>query len=204
MMFVNLRRCKCGCGNKVETSNGWSYGHWNVGIVRSNETKSKMSSWQLGVKKGKNEKLSIVKRGKRLPDEVYKKAARTRVEQGVFKKEKNPMWNPDREGVRIRGLMYRAQNHMLKRVMKRFGTKKENHTDEQLGYSTEQLRRHLESQFLPGMSWDNYGMGPGHWNIDHIREVKTFSISDDIAKINALSNLRPLWWEDNIARNRKS
>lgn len=40
-----------------------------------------------------------------------------------------------------------------------------------LGYSMADLRFHLERQFLPGMTWSNYG----EWHVDHIVPVASFS-----------------------------
>lgn len=71
-----------------------------------------------------------------------------------------------------------------------------------LGYTTSELRDHLERQFLKGMSWDNYG----DWHVDHIIPVATFSFSspddDDFKACWALTNLRPLWATDNMRRQR--
>lgn len=76
-----------------------------------------------------------------------------------------------------------------------------------VGYSREDLVRHLERQFLPGMSWNNYGHGRGKWHIDHILPRASFSISspedDDFKACWALTNLRPLWSEDNQAKGAK-
>ena len=70
-----------------------------------------------------------------------------------------------------------------------------------LGYTVKDLRVHLENQFQPGMSWDNRGA----WHIDHIKSVSSFfeeGITDPRV-INALSNLRPLWAEENFAKGAK-
>lgn len=71
-----------------------------------------------------------------------------------------------------------------------------------LGYTAQQLREHLEQQFTEGMAWANYGRKG--WNIDHIVPVCAFSHSGiddpDFRKCWALSNLRPLWEKDNIAK----
>lgn len=70
-------------------------------------------------------------------------------------------------------------------------------TADLLGYSAEELKAHLERQFLPGMSWSNYG----EWHIDHIVPVASFhftSMNDpEIRRAWSLPNLRPLWAEDN-------
>lgn len=72
-----------------------------------------------------------------------------------------------------------------------------------LGYSIEDLRVHLERQFLKGMTWDNMG----DWHIDHIVPLASFTITgpDDpeLRRAWSLANLRPLWAADNIRKNAK-
>lgn len=72
-----------------------------------------------------------------------------------------------------------------------------------LGYSQEQLKVHLERQFLHGMTWENYG----EWHVDHIVPLSSFSYeSADDAEFKAcwaLTNLRPLWSEQNISKHAK-
>jgi hypothetical protein len=72
-----------------------------------------------------------------------------------------------------------------------------------LGYGIAEFRQHLERQFLRGMSWENMG----EWHIDHIVPLASFTItgSDDpeLRRAWALSNLRPLWARDNIAKGAK-
>ena len=68
---------------------------------------------------------------------------------------------------------------------------------EKLGYTVEDLKRHLESQFEPWMTWDNYG----EWEIDHVRPDSWFSYdsldSDELKRSLALSNLQPVSASDN-------
>ncbi len=70
-------------------------------------------------------------------------------------------------------------------------------------YTLADLMRHLERQFLPGMTWDNRG----EWHIDHIVPLASFSYAspDDLEfkAAWALTNLRPLWARDNIQKNAK-
>lgn len=72
-----------------------------------------------------------------------------------------------------------------------------------LGYSLEDLRAHLERQFLRGMSWENMG----EWHIDHIVPLASFTITgpDDpeLKRAWALTNLRPLWAKDNLSKGAK-
>lgn len=72
-----------------------------------------------------------------------------------------------------------------------------------LGYTRRQLASHIERQFLPGMSWENYGK----WHVDHILASSSFSFTSvDDPEFKAcwsLSNLRPLWALDNVAKRDK-
>ncbi len=72
-----------------------------------------------------------------------------------------------------------------------------------LSFSVEELRNHLERQFLPGMKWDNYGT----WHVDHIIPLSSFRVEDpecdDFVRAWALTNLRPLWAKDNMRKGKK-
>lgn len=69
-----------------------------------------------------------------------------------------------------------------------------------VGYTREDLMRHLERQFLPGMSWANMDQ----WHIDHIRPRASFTFNSancpDFKACWSLTNLRPLWAEDNMKK----
>jgi len=82
---------------------------------------------------------------------------------------------------------------------KKFGHKWEN----LVGYTCSKLMRHLEKQFVDGMSWENMG----EWHIDHKIPVSAFnfnSYSDiDFKKCWALKNLQPLWSLENIKKSDK-
>lgn len=72
-----------------------------------------------------------------------------------------------------------------------------------VGYTMDQLREHLELQFLPGMSWQS--RGKDGWHIDHILPKRCFDLSDEqgVRAYWNLSNLRPLWAKDNLAKGAK-
>lgn len=69
-----------------------------------------------------------------------------------------------------------------------------------VGYSTEELRAHLEKQFLNGMGWHNMD----EWQVDHIvprADFKFSSIEDqDFLACWSLGNLRPIWSKDNLRK----
>lgn len=63
-----------------------------------------------------------------------------------------------------------------------------------LGCSPEEFRRHIESLFLPGMTWENHGATRGSWQIDHRRQGSTFDLTDpaQLAVFFHYTNTRPL------------
>lgn len=76
-------------------------------------------------------------------------------------------------------------------------------TFDYLGYTPEELMAHLERQFVKGMGWHNMG----EWHIDHIVPFSSFSIESrddpELRRSFALTNLRPLWAKENIAKSDK-
>lgn len=94
-----------------------------------------------------------------------------------------------------------CMREMLRRVRRLTGLKKARRTEEILGYGKEELIKHLERLFEPGMSWSNHGA----WHIDHIIPVSVMikrGITDPRI-INALDNLQPLWALDNQRKSAK-
>lgn len=83
------------------------------------------------------------------------------------------------------------------------GSKRGRRWESLVGYTIDDLRRHLERQFTRGMSWDNYGK----WHVDHIVPASSFQYQtpedDDFRHCWALTNLRPMWAKANIAKGDK-
>lgn len=72
-----------------------------------------------------------------------------------------------------------------------------------VGYTATELRRHLERQFIKGMTWENIGK----WHVDHILPRASFSFfsadDDEFKACWALTNLRPLWGVDNQKKSNR-
>lgn len=91
-----------------------------------------------------------------------------------------------------------AARDMLHRTLKQTGSKKRGRTAAIIGYTSAELKEHLEKNFAPGMDWSNRSK----WHIDHIvpvMEMIRLGITCP-KKINALSNLRPAWSHENISK----
>lgn len=108
-----------------------------------------------------------------------------------YRREYHKKWYSDPENK-----MIVCMRNMVWRVLK--DSKVDDRSEEVLGYTRLELVRHLERQFLPGMTWENYG----EWHIDHIIPVSCLirNGEDNPATVNALSNLRPMWASDNIRK----
>lgn len=67
-----------------------------------------------------------------------------------------------------------------------------------LGCSIDNLKKHLESKFQPGMTWDNWTVDG--WHIDHIIPLSSFNLTDPVEfkKACHYTNLQPLWWKQNL------
>lgn len=98
---------------------------------------------------------------------------------------------------------YRIMRSMSQRIRGFLSGKGGRQTQSLVGYTGQELRQHLERQFLDGMSWDNYG----DWHIDHILPLSSFraeSVGDaHVRRAWALSNLRPMWARENIQKGDK-
>ena len=70
-----------------------------------------------------------------------------------------------------------------------------------VGCDINYLRKHLEKQFEPLMSWDSYGK----WHVDHIIPVTKFDLTDPEQQKICFhyTNLQPLWGEENMKKSDK-
>lgn len=99
----------------------------------------------------------------------------------------------------------KAKENLRKRfreLLKKFRTTGVEGASYMIGCSWAFLIKHIESLWVKGMSWENYGTA---WHIDHIEPLASFEVydKDDIRKAWHFSNLRPLWAKENIAKGDK-
>ena len=86
--------------------------------------------------------------------------------------------------------------NLIRKSFKNKGFKKNTLTEKILGCSYGEFILHVESQFLPWMNWDNYGLYNGSfnygWDIDHIIPLSTAVTEEDVIRLNHYTNLQPL------------
>lgn len=160
------------------------------GYRHSDEMRKLISEKMRGKKKSAETraKMSLAQKGRKLPEHSG---------------EKHWNWNPDRDEQEAKSKSISIHRHVLRKTLYRKGLSKTGKTETMLGYSALDLRTHLEKYFENGMSWENYGLGPGKWTIDHIRPVSSFSLDTPMSIVNSLDNLRPMWWEENLRKSSK-
>lgn len=111
-------------------------------------------------------------------------------------KEKERYWND--LDFRLRLIL---RKHSQKLV--RFGWKKNTRSVQLLGCSIGELRAHIEKQFKPGMTWENYGFRG--WHIDHKTPLSLVDPRNDadVRRVMHYTNLQPLWWRENISKGNR-
>ena len=88
---------------------------------------------------------------------------------------------------------------IIRKAFDRNGYTKRSKSQSILGCTFEQLKKHLESQFQPGMSWENRS----EWHIDHIIPLASVKTEEDVIRLNHYTNLQPLWAADNLRKSDK-
>lgn len=97
--------------------------------------------------------------------------------------------------------MFKVASNLRRRINNALkGRDKSAATLELLGCTVEQFKAHLESLWLPGMSWENYNYRG--WHIDHRDPVALADLSDpdQQKKCFHYTNLQPLWREVNQSK----
>ena len=59
------------------------------------------------------------------------------------------------------------------------------------------LKRHFESKFRDGMTWENHGKV---WQVDHIIPLSSARTLEEVDDLNVLSNLQPLLIKENVKK----
>lgn len=73
-------------------------------------------------------------------------------------------------------------------------------TFEIVGCTPQFLREHLQKQFKPGMTWENYG---SHWHVDHRIPLASGNSAEEIMGLSHWTNLQPLEALENILKSDK-
>lgn len=89
----------------------------------------------------------------------------------------------------------------VKQYLKQKNITQNNKTFDIIGIEVNELKKYLESQFINGMSWENYGIYG--WHIDHKIPLCSAKNETELLKLFHYTNLQPLWAEENLKKNGK-
>lgn len=138
----------------------------------------------LAVKEGRVNKEKREIRRKRYVDNNREKvrAANNRYEK--LRKQNDPDY----------AMMKRLRRQMA-RYISRLNTVKSDSTINLLGCTMEEFKKHLESLFTEGMSWENRS----EWDLDHVKPCASFDLTnpDEQKECFNYKNIQPLWKKDN-------
>lgn len=186
--------------DEFHKNNTYKDGRVNTCKVCTNENKRNL--WE------KNKLLNSTKRSERRKNKLEQYRQAERIRRKSYRENNREIVN---EKYRNYMKQYRSKNphfRMQKRISwiikSSINSKISTHTIfSKLGYTIQDLIKHLESKFLDGMSWDNYG----EWHIDHIIPQSWLPFTDiedeNLLKCWCLTNLQPLWAKDNISKGNK-
>lgn len=149
---------------------------------------------------------------------AYSSSYYAKNKESILKSQKDArLKNPEkfREKWKKIDAVRRATNHgrlnvrignLIRQSLRRKGGRPKNNTswNKCVGYSLQEFTTHIERQFSKGMTWGNHG----EWHIEHIRPLSLFNFSsvdeEGFKQAWALTNLRPLWKEENLNKKNKA
>lgn len=85
------------------------------------------------------------------------------------------------------------------KAVRRITALKSTKTEELLGCTWKQAKRHIEKQFVEGMSWDNRDK----WHIDHVIPLSSAYDEYTLSMLCDFTNLKPVWRTDNLRKSNK-
>ena len=151
----------------------------------SERKKKNMKQWHLN-------NPDYNKRWKEANPGAYQKWVNKNREVLNLKRKKYKISSPEGKlAVRIRNRVYS--------VLRKIGAKKNESFKEYIGCTVSYLVVHIESQFKPGMTWENQGQ----WHIDHIIPLSIATSTEEVMKLCHYKNLQPLWAKENIVKGYK-
>ncbi len=187
--FVKKNNSPDGCGNTCNQCNNERGKKYRI------KNKEKIKKYYINNKEKKQSYLKeyyIENREKQLSrqKEYYVKNKGNRNEYKRNRKLNDPIYK----------LVINVRNR-LRKYLKDKSITKNKITFNIIGCTPPQLKEHLETQFVYGMSWENHGLFG--WHIDHIIPLSSAKTEEELYKLCHYTNLQPLWAKDNLVKSDK-
>lgn len=159
-------------------------------------------------KQQKNGYNSYCKKCKNSGAKIYYEKNKTeissRASKRYFKNKKpNKITIEDKHNTKIKQKLRHSLRKRIRNVLFYNKCIKHHKTNNLIGCSVWECKKHIELQFKDGMSWDNYGLHG--WHIDHIIPCASFDLKDPEQQKQCFhyTNLQPLWAKDNLSKGKK-
>lgn len=129
---------------------------------------------------------------------IFYQENRSRILDRCIKYQKN---NRHKINARIASdpvsLMAKRIRSRLQKSLARKNCPKDSNTEDLVGCSWDHLVKHIERQFVRGMSWENRDQ----WHIDHIVPLASAKTEKELKALNHFTNLRPIWASENRSKS---
>lgn len=128
-------------------------------------------------------------------DKEYRKNNREKV--NLWRRNERNRSKENKTDVFIKTRLKENIARRLRFILK--GVQKSEKTCELIGCSPEELKKNIETTFLEGMTWENYG----EWHVDHIIPCAAFDHTDENERRACwnFKNLRALWGSENMKKS---
>lgn len=155
--------------------------------------KERVSDWYLN-----NKELSV-QRSKEWKNNNHEKSRLSNCKSD--KKRRSVITKKNKERYHSNGLVRLRMTiaPLIRNSLNKKGFSKKSLTSEILGIDYEGFYKHIENQFINGMTWDNRGL----WELDHKVPVSLGKTEEEIIRLNHYTNFQPLWKKDNIIKSDK-
>jgi hypothetical protein len=173
---------------------GWRYNSWCRECCGSVQRASLEKKRRADGRPLRAEHWRRIREAAAAPEEVARRAQAKRERDRASTQKR-------RRSLSVR--LARSISGTMRESLIRNGTRKDRRRwQDVVGYTVDDLKRHLERQFTKGMSWENHSRTG--WHIDHIIPLASFSFASpddpELRMAWALSNLRPMWAKQNIIK----
>jgi len=138
----------------------------------------------------KEYRIKNVERQKKYDKEYKSKyKEKLKIKENTYRKQRRKIDVKFKISDNLRSRLYKSIN----------GFSKSQSILKMLGCTVDFLKQHIEKQFLPEFTWENYGLV---WEIDHIKPCASFNllIEDEQQKCFHYTNLQPLFKTTKISK----
>lgn len=127
-----------------------------------------------------------------------KKEYQQKIENKIKRKKYKRLYERQRKKNDYLYKLTQNYKNRINKALKGIGRKSKT-TEQLLGCTVDDFKRHIEEQFTDGMNWKNQGQ----WHIDHIVPISSATTMQERELLFHYSNCQPLWAKDNLSKSDK-